>query len=55
MRPTQETLLSALWLPKWEGNSEKRDICICIADPLFCKAENNTTLLSNYTLIKKFF
>ena len=29
------------------------DICICIADSLCCTAETNTTLLSNYTPIKK--
>ena len=30
-----------------------RDMCIHIADLLCCTAESNTTLESNYTLIKK--
>ena len=28
----QETLLSALWRPKWEGNPKRGDTCIHIAD-----------------------
>ena len=38
-----------------EGDArEKRyvDICICITDSLCYKAETDTALLSNYTLIK---
>ena len=45
MRPyckAQGTLLSALWWPKWEGNTKKWDICICIADSVCCTLETNT-------------
>ena len=40
----QGTLLNALWWSKWEGNPERGDICISIADSLFCTVETNTTL-----------
>ena len=49
----QETLLKALWWPKWKGNPKKRRyMYICMADSLFCIAKSNTTLQSNYTPIK---
>ena len=35
----QETLVNALWWPKWEGNPKKRDICLCIADSICCAVE----------------
>ena len=38
------TLLSALWRPKWEGNTKKRDICIHTVDSLHCTVETNTTI-----------
>ena len=41
MRPTQETLLSALWLPKWEELQKRGDRCLCIADSLCCTVEAN--------------
>ena len=36
---------------RW-GGRENRDICIHMADSLHYTAETNTTLQSNYTLIK---
>ena len=44
----QETLLSALWGAKWEGNPKR----IHIDDSLCCTVETNTTLQSNYEAIK---
>ena len=37
----QGTLLNALWQPKWEGNSKKMDICICLVDSFCCTVETN--------------
>ena len=49
----QETLLSALWWPKWEGNPKKGgDICVHIANSLRCTAEASRTLQSNYAWVK---
>ena len=45
----QETLLSDLWWPKWEGNLKKGDTCVCMTDSLCCTAETYSTLQSNYT------
>ena len=36
----------------WKGGSRGRRLCIHIADSCCCTAENNTTLLSNYTPIE---
>ena len=41
------TLLSALWLPKLEGNPKKEG-----TDSLCYTVKTNITLQSNYTLIK---
>ena len=43
------------WDWGWDGREfqEGGDICIHIADSLHCTAETNSTLYSNYTLIKK--
>ena len=49
----QGTLLNALWWPKWEGNPKNRwDICKHKTDSLWSTTESNTTLQSNYMLIK---
>ena len=40
----QETLLGAVWQPKWEGNPKKRGYIIYVADSLCHTAETNTTL-----------
>ena len=41
----QQALLSALWLT-WKGKEIQKgeDICICMAEPLFCVAKSNTEL-----------
>ena len=36
----------------WEQAQEGGDICVLIADSCCCTAETNTTLKSNYPLIK---
>ena len=43
------------WDWGWGGREfqEGGDICIHISDSLHCTAETNSTLYSNYTLIKK--
>ena len=42
----------------WEGGPSSgegaRNMCIHVADTLYCTAETNTTLSSNYTKKKKF-
>ena len=48
----QGTLLSALWGPKWERNSRKRNICVCMAGSLCSTAETNTTYC-NTTLFQQ--
>ena len=47
----QETLLSALWGAKWEGNPQRGDICKHVTDSVCCTAETNTALSINYTPI----
>ena len=47
------TLLNDLWWPKWEGNLERENICMHIADSLCCSVETNNTV-SNCTLIQFF-
>ena len=38
------------------SKSKKRgNVCICMADSLYCAAETNTTLKSNYTPVKSNF
>ena len=50
----QETLLSALWGAKWEGNPQRGDICKHVTDSVCCTAETNTALSSHYTLVNIF-
>ena len=41
----EETLLSGLWWPNWEGNPEKRGhIYTYMADSLCCTAETDTAV-----------
>ena len=44
----QETLLNALWQPKWEGNPKKKErgvyMCISTTDLLHYTVETNTKL-----------
>ena len=40
----QGTLLNALCGPPGEGHGERGNVCIRVADALFCIAETNTTL-----------
>ena len=52
----QGTLSIVLWWSKSEINLKKTgNVCICMADSLYCAAETNTTLKSNYTPIKSNF
>ena len=47
----QETLLKALWWPKWEGNSKKRGIDICTYGRFIFLRSKYITLLCNYSPI----
>ena len=51
---TEETLLNALWGPKWQGNPKQRGwvTCICVAESLCYTVETNRTFYSNYAPIK---
>ena len=54
MRPyctARGTLLSTLWWPHGKETQKRGDMCTHMADSLCCRAENNTTLESNYTPI----
>ena len=48
----QGTLLNALCGPPGEGHGERGNVCIRVADALFCIAETNTTLSVSCTPIK---
>ena len=48
----QGTLPSALWGPKWERNSRKRNIRVCMVGSLCSTAETNTTY-RNTTLLQQ--
>ena len=48
-------LYSILRNKKYEKESEKMGICICITDSLYGTPETDTTLVINYTPINFFF
>ena len=37
---------------KVKGSEKRIDACVCLTEPHCCTPEANTTLQSNYTLIK---
>ena len=41
----QETLLSVMWQPGWEGSLRRLETCLCLAESLCCPSESITTLL----------
>ena len=46
------SLLNLIWKPGWEGSLHRIDICICMAESLWCSPEITTTLLIGYTPIQ---